>query len=124
VLLPDVCHTGVLQAKKIAALGEAYHVPLAPHNPNSPLSTIISGHVCATIPNFLALELYSTEREPPWRDVVMSPPLSSLLREGHLELPTGPGWGVEIHEEELDKHPFKEVWHSQLASDWTELEVE
>jgi galactonate dehydratase len=124
VLLPDICHTGVLQAKKIAALAEAYHLPLAPHNPNSPLSTIISGHVCATIPNFLAMEIYSTEREPPWRDAVMHPPLSALLQDGHLVLPTGPGWGVEINEQELSKHPFKEVWHSGLSSDWTELDVE
>jgi len=123
VLLPDICHTGVLQAKKIAMMGEAYHVPMAPHNPNSPLSTVISGHVCASIPNFLALEYYLEEREPPWRDDVMSPSVKSLVRDGHLELPTGPGWGVELDEEEIAKHPYSETWYSGLGTDWEDLEI-
>ena len=116
VLLPDICHTGVLQAKKIAALGEAFHVPVAPHNPNSPLSTIISGHVCAGMPNFLALEYWSEDREAPWRDDVMSPPLAGFVKDGHLELPAGPGWGVELNEEEIAKHPYEETWYATMSS--------
>jgi galactonate dehydratase len=92
-------------------MAEAYHLPLAPHNPNSPLSTIISGHLCTTIPNFLALEYISDQLEPSWRDTIMYPPLSSLVRGGCLELPPGPGWGVEINEEELAHHPYEEVWY-------------
>jgi galactonate dehydratase len=111
VALPDFCHTGILQGKKIAALAEAYHLPLVPHNPNSPLSTIISAHLCANLPNFLALEYISDPLEPAWRDTVMTPALGSLVKDGHLEVPTGPGWGVEIHEEELAKHPYQEVWY-------------
>src|SRR5665213_3290685 len=72
----------IFLAKKIAALGEAFHVPLAPHNPNSPLSTIISAHVCSTIPNFLALEMYSPDYEPPWRDAITTPSVSSLVHDG------------------------------------------
>lgn len=111
VALPDFCHTGVLQGKKIAGLAEAYHLPLVPHNPNSPLSTIISGHVAATVPNVLALEYISDPIEPPWRDTVMSPPLREFVRAGHLELPQGPGWGVELHEDEIARHPYEEVWY-------------
>ncbi len=115
VVLPDVCHTGILQAKKIAALAEAYHLPVAPHNPNSPLSTVISGTLCSTIPNFLALEFKGPENEPPWTDKVMRPALSSLVKEGYLELPSGPGWGVEIDEEELARHPYSELWYNRKA---------
>lgn len=111
VALPDFCHTGILQGKKIAALAEAYHLPLVPHNPNSPLSTIISGHLCANVPNFLALEYISDPLEPAWRDTVMTPSLGALVKDGYLELPIGPGWGVEIHEDELVKHPYQEVWY-------------
>jgi galactonate dehydratase len=123
VVLPDICHTGVLQAKKIAALAEAFHLPLAPHNPNSPLSAIISAHVCSTIPNFLALEMFAAESEPLWRDDVTDPPVSSLVREGYLELPSGPGWGVEINEEELRRHPFREVWYSHIETNWRDLDL-
>jgi galactonate dehydratase len=123
VVLPDICHTGVLQAKKVAALAEAFHLPLAPHNPNSPLSAIISAQVCSTIPNLLALEMCGAELEPPWRDDITDPPVSSLSRDGYLELPTGPGWGVEINEDELRNHPFKEVWYSQIGKSWEGLEL-
>jgi len=111
VALPDFCHTGILQGKKIAALAEAYHLPLVPHNPNSPLSTIISAHLCANVPNFVALEYIADPLEPSWRDAVMTPPLASFVKDGHLELPTGPGWGVDLHEEEMRKHPYEEVWY-------------
>ena len=121
VVLPDICHTGIVQAKKIAALAEAYHVPVAPHNPNSPLSTIISGHLCASIPNHLALEYDLEEMEPPWRDDITSPPLSELVKDGHLELPTGPGWGVELNEKEVARHPYKEVWYSGVGRDRKDL---
>ncbi len=123
LVLPDVCHVGILQAKKIAALAEAYHLPVAPHNPNSPLSTIISGHLCANIPNFLALEFMSDEAEPPWRDTVMQPALGSMIVEGHLELPAGPGWGVEIVEDEVARHPHVEVWYTGLGKSRAGLTV-
>jgi galactonate dehydratase len=113
VLLPDVCHVGVLQSKKIGALGEAYHLPICPHNPNSPLSTVISAEVCATLPNFLALEFYMDERDVPWRDKVISP--SFKVKDGYLELPTGPGWGVEVNEDEVAKHPYDESWYTWLT---------
>jgi galactonate dehydratase len=115
LLLPDVCHTGVLQAKKIAALGEAYHVPICPHNPNSVLSAIISANLVASVPNFVALEFIRGFALPdkdttvkPWVDKIMRPSLSRLVKDGYLELPEGPGWGVDIDEKELAKHPYIE----------------
>lgn len=121
-VLLDVVHCGgILQAKKIAALAEAYHLPVCPHNPNSPLSTIISAHFCATIPNFLVLEYYAPEREPSWRDKIMYPVLKVV--DGYLELPTGPGWGVEIDEEEIKRHPYRETWYSGLSASWEGLKV-
>ena len=93
----------------------AASMPVAPHNCNSPLSSIISAHFCASIPNFLALEYMSDPLEPAWRDEVMSPPLGSLVQDGYLHLPSGPGWGVEIHEAELAKHPYQELWYTRQS---------
>ena len=42
--------------KRIATMAETYGVLLAPHNPNGPLSTLASAHVCASIPNFFRCE--------------------------------------------------------------------
>jgi galactonate dehydratase len=110
VLMPDLVHCGgISQAKKIASMGEVYHVPIAPHNISSPLATIISAQVCASIANFLVLEF--TEPDVPWRDEIISEPLK--VRNGYLELPTKPGLGVDIVEEEIGKERAG-TW----SSDW------
>jgi hypothetical protein len=44
----------------------------------------------------------------PWVDKIMRPSLSRLVKDGYLELPEGPGWGVDIDENELAKHPYIE----------------
>jgi galactonate dehydratase len=118
VLLPDVSHTGLSQARKIAALAEAYHLPVCPHSPNSPLSSIISANLSASIPNFVALEFLRSYAYPdqnveqdmlpfdPWIDKIMKPSLSKLVKNGYLELPEGPGWGVEMNEDEIRRHPY------------------
>jgi hypothetical protein len=49
--------------------------------------------------------------------------VSGLVRDGRLFPPSGPGWGVEINEAELTRHPFREVWHSQIGAEWKELDL-
>jgi L-alanine-DL-glutamate epimerase-like enolase superfamily enzyme len=63
----------------------------------------------------LALEWYSIGYEPPWIDTVMSPPITSLLKDGFLQLLTGPGWGVEMNELEMAQHPYVETWYSKVV---------
>jgi galactonate dehydratase len=122
-VLLDVCHCGILQAKKIAALAEAFHIPLYPHNPNSPLSTIISGHLMASIPNAGALEYFSRDLEPPWRDSVISSPL--MIKDGFLYISDKPGWGVDVIEEETSKHPYKEeAWYTGMIKGREGLVIE
>ena len=59
ILQPDCCHTGgISQMRKIAALAEAYQVPLAPHCTASHLGIAASLHVVASIPLFLIHEFY------------------------------------------------------------------
>ena len=61
---PDVCLCGGLtHSKKIAALAEAYHVGVIPHNPLSPVSTAACVQLDACIPNF-ALQEYTGEDRP------------------------------------------------------------
>jgi len=48
---PDVCHAGgILELKKIGVLAETYRINMAPHNPQSLVSTMASLHVDATTP--------------------------------------------------------------------------
>jgi galactonate dehydratase len=76
-------------------------VLVAPHNPNGPLSTLASAHVCASIPNFFRCEYMFND--VPWRDAVITHPLD--VRGGYLHLSDRPGLGVDLVEAELEKHP-------------------
>ena len=68
---PDVCLAGGLtHSKKIAALAEAHHVGVVPHNPLSPVSTAACLQLAACIPNFALQEYPLGEHEPPKSEIV------------------------------------------------------
>lgn len=102
VIMPDITRCGgPSEMKRIATMAEAYGTPIAPHNPNGPLSTLASAHVCASIPNFFRCEFMFND--VPWRDQILTHPLD--IREGHLHLSERPGLGVDLVEEEMENHP-------------------
>ena len=101
-LMPDITRCGgISEMRKIANLAEAHHVPIAPHNPNGPISTIASAHAMAAIPNFFRLEFMLAD--VPWRDEVLSHPLP--VEGGVFELPDRPGLGFDLDEAVLARHP-------------------
>lgn len=101
---PDVCLCGGLSgSKKVAAMAEAQHVKVIPHNPLSPVSTAACVQLDACIPNF-ALQEYTGESQPPKSDLLLQP---LELKEGYLTVPTGPGLGIELNEAAL-QFPVKD----------------
>ena len=104
---PDICCCGgVLEMKKIAAMAEAQYVKVAPHNPMSPLATAVNVHFAASTPNFYILE-YSAPDSGPRKDVLKEPLM--VKKDGYLEIPNKPGWGVELNEEAF-KHMPPRPW--------------
>lgn len=102
ILMPDVTRCGgITELRKIANLAEVYNVPIAPHNPNGPISTIASAHTMATVPNFFRQEYML--QDVPWRDTCLSHNLP--IQDGYFALPDRPGLGFDINEEELLCHP-------------------
>jgi galactonate dehydratase len=100
ILMPDVVRTGGLsETKAIAALAEMYYIPIAPHNPNSPLSTLASAHLCAAIPNFARLEFLAVDA--PWRDDILTAPLP--VEDGHLVLSDRAGLGVDVRWDRVER---------------------
>jgi galactonate dehydratase len=103
IIMPDLAWNGITMGKKIADFANAYDVLVAPHNCHSPLTTLISANVMATVPNFYILEL--DVDDPPWRDDLLTHPFE--IEDGYLKVPTRPGLGSDLIEEELLKHPAK-----------------
>jgi galactonate dehydratase len=102
---PDVCHAGgILELKKIGALAEAYRVNLAPHNPQSNVSTMASLHVDATTPN-AAIQEYTNTRTP-WAAELFEG-LGPEVKAGYADLPVRPGLGVTLNERVAAQHPYK-----------------
>jgi len=104
MIMPDITRCGgPSEMKRMSIMAETYNVLLAPHNPNGPLSTLASAHVCASTGNFFRLEFMFTD--VPWRDEIITHPISEMIINGHLHLSDRPGLGVDLLEEEMEKHP-------------------
>ncbi|NKB70666.1 MAG: mandelate racemase/muconate lactonizing enzyme family protein [Candidatus Latescibacteria bacterium] len=99
IIMPDISKCGGLsECRKIANMAETYYIPFAPHNNSSALSTVGDAHVCASVPNFLALEFHRYG-DPTWNDVLNSD--EPVIQQGHVVLSEKPGLGVELNEEFL-----------------------
>ena len=102
---PDVCLAGgITGTKKIAALAEASHVGVVPHNPLSPVSTAACLQVAACIPNFAIQEYPRGEDRPPKSEIVKT---TIRCEDGFLLIPDSPGIGIELAEGAAEKYPPK-----------------
>ena len=91
ILQPDLCHCGgIMEARLIAGMAEAYYAALAPHNPLGPISLASGLQLAASIPNFLCQEQVNLG------DGYLKQPFQ--VEDGHVPLPTGPGLGIEVDE--------------------------
>jgi L-alanine-DL-glutamate epimerase-like enolase superfamily enzyme len=61
----------------------------------------MSAHFCAAVPNFRIMEL--DVDDVPWRDELVTRPAG--IEQGHLLVPLGPGWGAEVDEAAVKRHP-------------------
>jgi len=102
---PDVCLAGGLTgSKKIAALAEAHHVGVVPHNPLSPVSTAACLQLAACIPNFALQEYPTGELEPPKSEIVRT---TLRVENGFLIIPDAPGIGIELAPDAQERHPYR-----------------
>jgi L-alanine-DL-glutamate epimerase-like enolase superfamily enzyme len=99
----DVPWNGFAQGHIIGQMADAYELTVAPHNYYSHLADLHSLHLCAVLPNVQIMEIDIDD--VPWKqELVTNPP---TIKDGHILLPNGPGWGADINEEVLRAHPFE-----------------
>jgi galactonate dehydratase len=101
VAIIDVQWNGLPEALRMASMADGYDVNVAAHNSSGPLSTVISAHFSAIVPNLKIMEL--DVDEVPWRPQLLTNPYR--VEAGEFLLPTGTGWGTDINEEVARAHP-------------------
>jgi galactonate dehydratase len=107
ILQPDLCHAGgITEVRLIAGMAEAYYAAIAPHNPLGPISLAAGVQIAASIPNFLCQEQVSLGNG------YLKKPF--VVKNGYLELPTGPGLGIELDENAMA---------AQIGHDWKNREA-
>lgn len=100
VIQPDlgICG-GIMEGKKIAAMAESKYIGVAPHSPYGPILTAASLQLDTCIPNFVMQEYCS------FGEGILKKPFE--IKEGYVDIPTGPGLGIEVDEEALKNLPYK-----------------
>ena len=90
----DIVRTGgVTEWVKIAAIADAYGLPMCPH-----ATTEIAASLVAAVPNGLFVECFRFEPPPKGSSAVVDP---ILPRNGEISPPKKPGFGIEYNEDVL-----------------------
>jgi len=93
---------GILEARKIAGMAEAYYAQIAPHLYAGPVEAAASIQIDACSPNFLIQE--SIEDWRGFHSDLLKKPIQ--WQDGYIIPPTEPGLGIELNEEVLLQHPY------------------
>jgi 2-dehydro-3-deoxyphosphogalactonate aldolase len=93
---------GILEAKKIAAMGETHYAQVAPHLYCGPIEGAANIQLAACIPNFLILE--SIQTWGGFHAEILKKPVR--WEEGYVIPSDEPGLGVELNEEVAARHPY------------------
>ena len=90
---------GIWEAKKIAAMAEAFNVQVAPHFYCGPVEWAANIQFAAAIPNLLMVETIET----PFHAALSKN--SITVDAGYVVVPDAPGLGIEIDEDLARAHP-------------------
>jgi galactonate dehydratase len=84
---------GVGEAKKIATMAEAHHLPVAPHDCTGPVVFTASTHLSINLPNALVQESVRAYYTGWYKELITALPAVNV---GHISPPEGPGLGTEL----------------------------
>ena len=120
ILQPDITQTGgFLETKKIAAMGDMCYMTVAPHNVGGPVSTAAALHFAACTTNFKIQEHFNDFSEAWVKEAATGCP---EVIDGYFSLPDGPGLGMELNEDLIAQHPYREGSFNLWEDDWHKRE--
>jgi L-alanine-DL-glutamate epimerase-like enolase superfamily enzyme len=101
VVMFDIAWCGGLsEARKVAALAEAYELPVAPHDCTGPIGLTAAVHLSLHCPNALVQEMVRAFYFDWYQALVTRLP---AFANGYLEAPPGPGLGADLRPEVLKR---------------------
>src|SRR6478672_4901560 len=103
---------GLSEARKIAAMAETWHLPVAPHDCTGPVVLCASTHLSLNAPNALIQESVRAFYTGWYKELVTELP---LFANGMVSLPATPGLGTEL-KPELRSRPDAHIMLSGMAS--------
>lgn len=107
IFQPNISRTGgITEARRIAALCQAYHVPYAPHTGScSAVCLAATLQFSVALPNFLIFESmqsdWSKAQPNPLRHDLLKEP-AEIFENGHMVIQERPGIGAELNEDVVD----------------------
>jgi galactonate dehydratase len=121
IIQPDLSHCGgILEARKIAAMAEAFDVAIAPHCPLGPIALAACLQLDFMTPNAIIQEQSAGIHYNEGYDLLnyLKDPSVFSFKDGYAQLLTGPGLGIDVNEEYVRKMAQTgHDWHNPIWRD-------
>ena len=105
ILQPDIMYLGgVWRTLKVVEMGKTAGLPITPHSANLSLVTICTMHLLGAISNagkYLEFSIEGRDYYPWQENLFLGDPFA--VQDGMVQIPAGPGWGVEVNPQWLVK---------------------
>jgi L-alanine-DL-glutamate epimerase-like enolase superfamily enzyme len=99
IVQPDVMYMGGIgRTLKVVRMAAAAGLPCTPHSANLSLVTLCTMHLLGAIANpgkYLEFSIEGADYYPWQEGLFLGEPYA--VRDGHVTIPSSPGWGVEIN---------------------------
>ena len=109
VVQPDVLYLGgIARTLRVARMAANAGLPVTPHSANLSMVTLFTMHLLGAIPNpgkYLELSIEGPDYYPWQEGLFRRSPYE--VEEGHVTIPSEPGWGVEIEPEWLARSEYR-----------------
>ncbi len=108
VAQPDICYLGgICRTLKVVEMAKKAGLPITPHAANLSMVTIFTLHLLGAIENAGPYLEFSIEEGDyyPWQYGLFKQDI--VAKDGHVQIPAGPGWGIDIRPEWLEKSKYQ-----------------